>query len=606
MTGNIYLPTTCRRGTPGCNAEALVVPLGGVAKHANGTLLPRHIGVRGYVCGGALVLWVMHSFEVADATTGLTLQYAVPRTCIQPSPLYQPALLYPPRSLVQHGSITYQNMTSDDLATPPPRGWTAVPQPPPVPVSQCTAAVALAMSDGKVAIAAAAQPGERPAVAAPAECLMPPTDSDEIYLLHIDRSLAAGDCVLALWQLQVPLMPHLAVLVPSLAHRCSVSVRCPRAPSPLLDVDALVQPVERIRHGAETLWWYPELKCYRNVQGRRVHLAAVAQQLGAAAYHGVRVVMPDSGIWTQEGGAMIRTEVHLGLPPATLQRISLQLPVLLVLQQLPVPLRPSTGRYLLVTRGHVLATEHAPTEHEKRGTANWYSYVDHAERLAWNDDTAGVLWVVHRPHDPAPRVMWTSEDSWETEEEWDSEEYAYTECPPEHQLVAALAAMQVHREEMMCRMWEEGHREPTAMLLLLCSLDSEVPWQALSAELRLQWPRMRPCTENLPLLQQVLQLLARMSARAVVACGAVQRTRLQAPHALPGQPLGGWSGGRLAVTAVQGATSLAAQRCSPWTRHLGADYNCLQKLLVQATAPEAAAEAELYRHLHSSFSASGE
>ncbi len=94
-----------------------------------------------------------------------------------------------------------------------------------------------------------------------------------------------------------------------------------------------------------------------------------------------------------------------------------------------------------------------------------------------------------------------------------------------------------------------------------------------------------------------------MGTHAAVETSQVARTWAQAPHALPSQPLGGWSGGRLATAGAQGTASLAAQRRSPWTRHLGADYTRLQRLLAQPEAPLLpGSDADMYRHLHGSFS----
>lgn len=598
---------TCPAGPPGCNASALAVPLGGVARQGAATLLPDQLGVRGYMSGSSLVLWVLQGYAVRQAGT-LRLQYAVPQRGICPAPRYQEALLYPPRSLVQHGAVTYQNLTSDDLISPPPRGWTRVSTPAPGRVLQCTAAVALCLRHGQAQVcsrltvptppaSACVPPPESP------ECLLPAVESDEIFAMQTDAR-AAGDTVMALWQLKVLAPPHVAVLVPSMAHPCRVSLRFPSAPPPPVDLAALVQPIERIRHGANTLWWYPELECYCQAAGNGVDVLTVAEQLGVAAYHGTRVVQPD-GIWTQDAPATIRTEAHLSLPPIdVLPGIRLRLPIPLLLQQRPVPPRPAAGQFLLVTDGHVLAVTQPPLTHEQKPTADWYSYARHMERLTWADADPGVLWVVHRPEDPAPCMLWVSDDSWSGDEEWvGEEEYEdYTLCPPEHTLVAAMEQAQQHRQEMLCRMWEEGQQEPNALLLLLCTLDDEVPWQAQSAALLQQWPLLTAVTPNAPLLQQVLQLLHRMGRQPTAETDEVNRTQAHPPAPFPSCPLGGWRGGRMATVGLQGTASLAEQRRSPWVRHLGTDYNRLQQLLTQAEPPASGPDAELHHHLRASFS----
>lgn len=603
---NVHAPRNCQTGPPGCDASALAVPLGGVARQGPATLLPEQLGIRGYMSGSSLVLWVLQGYTVTHAGA-LTLQYALPQHGIRAAPRFQDALLYPPRSLVQHGAITYQNLTSDDLTTPPPRGWTRVNAPVGGPVLQCTAAVALCLRHGR------AQVCSQPAVPVPGtlppstdyECLLPAEENDDIYAMQTDAR-EAGDTVMALWQLKVPAPSHVAVLVPSMAHRCRISVRFPSAPPPPVDLTALVQPIERIKRGSKTLWWSSALECYCHADGEAVEVLQVAEQLGVAAYHGTRVVQPD-GIWTQESPATIRTEVHLGLLPAaaSLPHIRLRLPIPLLLQQVPVPSRPSAGRFLLVAHGHVLAGTQPPVTHECRPTADWYSYAQHMERLAWDDQDPGVLWVVHRPEDPPPCMLWVSDNSWVVDDEWVCEEDSaddFAVCPPEHAVVAAVAQAQQHRREMLCRMWEEGPQEPNALLLLLCTLDDDVPWQTQSAALLQHWPLMRPVTANRPLLQQVLQLLQHMVGQPDMERSEVTRTQAPPPPPFPARPVKGWRGGRLATVGRQGTASLTEQRRSPWVRHLGADYNRLQQLLTQAEPPASGPDAELHRHLHASFS----
>ena len=602
MSSNIRLPAGCPCGPPGCNDEAIAIPMGGLAQGTDGPLLPHHLGVRGYVCGSALVLWVLQGYELTQPVDQLSLQYALPRQAEQPPPPYQPALLYPPRSLVQHEGIAYQNLTADDLGTPPPRHWTPVPMPHPAPVLQCTSAVALRLRDGTASVCSPPLPpcSEVPAGsrACRPECLLTSTADDEVYV-QAAQGLQPGDAVMALWQLQVPLASHAILMVPSMLHRCRTSVRLPCAATsmPAVDRAGLVQPIERIQSNGQQLWWYPELGHYRNAAGTCAALSAVAQQLGKETYHVTRVVMAEGGLWTHEATASVRTEVYVGLPPPRLPRLELRLPFDLVLLQLPVPQPPPDGRFLLLSHGHVLAASQVPARHDRRHTEDWYSWADRQERLAWQGEPEGVLWVAHRPHDPAPRVVWIPEDTWTAEEDWECEDFCETvTCPTEAQLVAELRQAQTHRQEMLCRMWEEAQCETNALLLLLCSQDTELPWQMRSAQLLQQWPHMTDISTDALLLQRVHQTLQRLSGNLACPQQTVARTGLRAPHALPAVSQSStWSGGRLATTARQG-TGLAALRRSPWVRHLGSSYNRLHQLLL--TASPAAADRQQHHDLH--------
>ena len=145
-------------------------------------------------------------------------------------------------------------------------------------------------------------------------------------------------------------------------------------------------------------------------------------------------------------------------------------------------------------------------------------------------------------------------------------------------------------------MWEEAQCETNALLLLLCSQDTELPWQMRSAQLLQQWPHMTDISTDALLLQRVHQTRQRLSGNLACPQQTVARTGLRAPHALPAVSQSStWSGGRLATTARQG-TGLAALRRSPWVRHLGSSYNRLHQLLL--TASPAAADRQQHHDLH--------